>query len=336
MLRKTFVSSLILGASLLSGCGNLPVVSSGLPVAGASAGQTDVNGETHGSYAIQATSPATTAIAWVTPQAQATGVKFMTYSSSAARSRVSYHVYTPPTYNQSRTQRFPVLYWLHGTGTPYQAIPFVAGTFDAAIRAGKIPPMLIVFPNGLDHGQFANSKDGKQPIETMITREILPLVDRSFRTIADRKGRIVEGFSMGGYGAARLGFKYPELFGTVSMDAAGTLDLDFSGPRARENPEERNEILRTVYGNDMAYYRACSPINITTNNVRALRGTQRVRQVIGDLDFTLSDNVAFHGHLDRLGIRHDFRTVPGVKHDCARLQAGLGEGYWSFYRDALR
>ncbi len=336
MHRTKLFGGLFIFASLLSACGNAPLTASTSMNPEAFAPAVVSESPDQAGFTIQATSPATTAIAWVTPQVQAAGVTFHTYASSAARSKVSYHLYTPPAYTQFRAQRFPVLYWLHGSDSPYQGIPQLAGTFDAAIRAGKIPPMLIVFPNGLDHGQYVNSKDGKQPIETMIIRELLPLVDRSFRTIADRKGRIVEGFSMGGYGAGRLGFKYPELFGTVSMDAAGTLDLDFSGPRATENPEERNEILRTVYGNDMAYYRACSPLTITTANVRALRGTQRIRQVIGDLDFTLSDNVAFHGHLDRLGIRHEFKTVAGVKHECAKLIAGLGEGNWSFYRDALR
>jgi enterochelin esterase-like enzyme len=349
MNRKHLVTSLILaGSSLLAGCGNVPLTGSGDLVNGAalqhdtetaqvafSTGDSDSNASAR--YEVQATTGTTSpAIAWVTPRAVAGGVSYHTYTSVAARSQVSYHIYRPTAYTQFPTRRFPVLYWLHGSDSVVQGIPQVASFFDAAIRSGKIPPMLIVFPNGLAHGQYVNSKDGKQPIETMITRELLPLVDRSFRTIATRQGRIVEGFSMGGYGAARLGFRYPDLFGAVSMDAAGTLDLDFSGPRATANPEERDEILRTAYGNDMAYYRACSPITITALNAAALRGKQRVRQVVGDRDFVLSQNVAFHGHLDRLGIRHEFRTIAGVDHNCAKLLGGLGEAFWGFYRDAVR
>jgi enterochelin esterase-like enzyme len=50
-------------------------------------------------------------------------------------------------------------------------------------------------------------------MEAIVVRELLPEVDTAFGTIAAREGRILEGFSMGGYGAARLGFKHPERFG---------------------------------------------------------------------------------------------------------------------------
>ena len=51
----------------------------------------------------------------------------------------------------------------------------------------------------------------------MIVKELTPHVDATYRTIARREDRAVEGFSMGGYGAAHLGFKYPEVFGIVGI-----------------------------------------------------------------------------------------------------------------------
>jgi S-formylglutathione hydrolase FrmB len=91
-------------------------------------------------------------------------------------------------------------------------------------------------------------------LETMFISELMPHIDRTFRTVAAREGRIIEGFSMGGYGAARLGFKHPLLFAAVSLLGAGPLQAEFTEtPRA--GPRERDRVLNTVYGGDLAYYR---------------------------------------------------------------------------------
>ncbi|MFZ4650768.1 MAG: alpha/beta hydrolase-fold protein [Rubrivivax sp.] len=79
-----------------------------------------------------------------------------------------------------------------------------------------------MFVNGLPARLWADSKDGASPVETVLIREVIPGVDRSFRTQASREGRILEGFSMGGYGAARLGFKHPELFAGPATDVSGS------------------------------------------------------------------------------------------------------------------
>src|SRR5439155_2864928 len=137
--------------------------------------------------------------------------------SSAAGANVSYFIYTPEAYDTAKEQRFPVLYWLHGSGGGLAGVPRLVSHFDGAIRAGKIPPMLVVLPNGLASSMWCDSKDGKVPMETIVLKELLPVIDATYRTIATREGRILEGFSMGGYGAAHLGFKHPELFATISI-----------------------------------------------------------------------------------------------------------------------
>jgi hypothetical protein len=94
----------------------------------------------------------------------------------------------------------------------------LAAYFDPAIRAGKVPPMLIVFPNGLPNGMWCDSKDGRTLMETMLVKELIPHIDVTFRTPAARDGRIIEGFSVGGYGAARLGRKYHEASARGELD----------------------------------------------------------------------------------------------------------------------
>ncbi len=269
---------------------------------------------------------------FVTPAVRAARVEFNTFKSKSAKAKVSYHIYTPEVYDTENERRFPVLYWLHGSGGGLQGIVPVSAWFDAAIRDGKIPPMLMVFPNGLASGMWCDSKDGAVPMETIFIKELLPHIDETFRTIAARDGRIVEGFSMGGYGAARLGFKYPHLFGAVSILAGGPLDLDFTGPRATGNPAERERILNGTFGGDLDYYRSQNPITIAQQQADAVRDKVRVRMAVGSRDNTGPLNRAYSEVLTKINITHEFTIVPGVGHDALALLKGLGEANWEFYR----
>ncbi|MFN9911915.1 MAG: alpha/beta hydrolase, partial [Pirellulaceae bacterium] len=118
---------------------------------------------------------------------------------------VSYHLYIPLAYDQAELERFPVLYWLHGTEGGVNHIRPVARMFHFAIRDKGVPPMMVVFVNGLSKRLWTDSKDGLAPVETVFIEELIPQVDKLYRTIPRREGRILEGFSMGGYGAARIG-----------------------------------------------------------------------------------------------------------------------------------
>ena len=272
---------------------------------------------------------------WVTADAGVPGVVHRTFDSAAAAGKVSYHVYTPAEYDDP-TARLPVLYWLHGTLGGVEGIRPLASHFDAAMRAGRMPPMLVVFVNGLPRRLWADSKTGAAPVETTFIADLIPEVDRSFRTLATREGRILEGFSMGGYGAARLGFAHPELFAGISILAGGPLDLDLDGPRARRNPRLREFILREVCGGDIGYFRAISPWTIAEAAATSLRdhGTV-IRQAVGSRDDTGELNRRFHERMTELAIAHDYREVPDVGHDARAVLTALLATDGDFYRRAL-
>jgi poly(3-hydroxybutyrate) depolymerase len=274
-------------------------------------------------------------VEWMTAAVRAEGVTQRTIDSKAARSKVSYHIYLPKAYEDGNTKRFPVLYWLHGSGGGLAGIRPVSGFFDAAIEAGKIPPMIIVFPNSFANGMWCDSKDGKQPIETIVIKELIPEVDAKFRTIAKREGRIVEGFSMGGYGAGRFGFKYPKMFAGVSMLAGGPLDLELKGPRAMANPVGREQILTTVFGGEIENFKAQSPWMLAEKNASSFKSGTTVRVCIGEEDFTLPTNRDFSAHLTKLGIPHSFVIQSKVSHDTIGLLSALGEDNWKFYHQVL-
>ena len=286
------------------------------------------------STAIGKPSEAAEPIAWVTRAIEAPRVAQHTFESAAAKATVSYHLYTPSAYGSDPKRRFPVVYWLHGSGGGLQGIPALAKHLDAAIEAGKTPPCLVVFVNGLEMGMYVDWSNGAAPVESMIIKDLVPHIDATYRTIPTRDGRLLDGFSMGGYGAARLGFKYPEMFRAVSIMGAGPMQETLTKtPRASKVQSE--ELLSRVYGGSQERFLEVSPRTLATTNAETIAKSSLVRMVIGDRDETYANNVAFHEHLGSLKIPHGWRVLPGVGHDPMAVIKELGDENWAFYRKAF-
>jgi enterochelin esterase-like enzyme len=267
---------------------------------------------------------------WVTEAVNATNTQRVLFQSQLAGSLVSYHVFLPAAYHQEPSRRFPVLYWLHGSGGGQDGIPLLVNTLNRAMTEGLIKPFIIAFPNGLPYGMWSNDKAGRQPVENILIRELIPHLDASFRTLNSRSGRIIEGFSMGGYGAVRLGFSYPQLFGGISMWGAGPLQLDFSVV-SPANQQLQPLIFSRVYGNDMAYFETLSPWRIAEKKHQDLPPNLPIRLFIGTADYSLIDNRNFHQHLRSLGIAHHYQELEGAGHIMPQLLQAVGSGNWSFY-----
>jgi enterochelin esterase-like enzyme len=273
-------------------------------------------------------------VEWVTREVKAPRISFHTFQSGAAKCKVSYHVYTPASYTTEPERKFPVVYWLHGSGGGLAGLPQVAQHFDEAISTGKLPPCLVVFVNGMVNGMYVDWKDGSVPMESVIMKDLIPHVDSSFRTLANRDGRMLDGFSMGGYGSARLGFKYPNTFRAVSIVGAGPMQKDLlDAPRAGK--ARATQVLDRVYGGDKDYFYAVSPLKLAEKNASKLMKNSMIRVVIGSADETLPANEAFHEHLKMLKIPHAWTVLPGVGHDPMAVLKALGEDNWAFYRSAF-
>ena len=134
---------------------------------------------------------------------------------------INYVVYLPEGY-ETGSQRFPTIYHLHGglQGSWDNERPIItletnriAAALEEAVESELTDAAIIVAPHdpfGLS--MWSDSKDGAQPAETMFIQELIPHIDTEYRTPAVRSGRVVQGFSMGGFGAATSAVKYPELF----------------------------------------------------------------------------------------------------------------------------
>jgi len=280
---------------------------------------------------------------WVLPDVDFPGVQRVIFHSEAVAGPVSCYVFTPPQYRAEPERRFPMMIWLHGGGTAErqaapgqlpgsaQGVGALSRYFGRAMQDQAIPPMIIVFPNGR-HSLWVDSKDGALRGESMVVTDLIPHIDRTFRTLARREGRLIEGWSAGGYGAARFGFKYPDLFGSVSLLGAGPLQKVFTqAPRVGQRG--RQVVLERVYGGDMAYFIAQSPWVLADQQAEVLKSNLRIRMVIGVDDEMIAINRDFHAHLTSLGIPHTYTELPGVGHQSMRALIALGEDNWAFYRE---
>lgn len=275
-------------------------------------------------------------VEWVTAAIEAPRLEQRILVSNLLNTAVSYHVYIPEAYDSEPKRSFPVIYWLHGHNATPARIPDVLQYYVQAMQQGHIPPAIIVFPNGMAESMWIDSKDGSVPMESLLVKEVVVDVDKNFRTIRKLEGRLLEGFSMGGYGAARLGAKYPEIFGSVSILGAGPMQREFLADESRNKAvEARKRVLKEVFGDDPGYFREQSPwVLIDLNSDRVSKGIA-IRIIVGERDLAVEPNREFSAHLKKYGIRNTLHVVPDVGHNALKLLFALGEENWRFYRAAL-
>lgn len=265
---------------------------------------------------------------WLEPNRDApAGSHYQTFTSRLAGTEVSYLIYLPPGYDTDSARRYPVIYWLHGRGGNQGGGGNFATRLDAAIKAGKAPAAIVVGLNGRKTSSWVDSFDGKSPVQSVIIQELIPHIDATYRTVATREGRAIEGFSMGGAGAPKIGFKHPELFGTVGVIGGALHDL--------ESYMTRGSAFQDIYGGDKAYYEANDPWSLLRKNADAIRGRTFVRVAVGAKDNLLEKNTAYHDLLTSLGIEHSFDVIPDAAHNPGQVYDGLGDKTWEFYRRAF-
>lgn len=128
-------------------------------------------------------------------------------------------VFLPPSYNTNKHRRYPVVYALHGFSIGAEQWTHeihVPQTIEGAFAQGS-KEMIVVLPDSKTAygGSMYSSSVTTGDFEKFIARDLVAYVDAHYRTIPDRSSRGLVGHSMGGYGASRIGMKYPEVFGSL-------------------------------------------------------------------------------------------------------------------------
>lgn len=143
-------------------------------------------------------------------------------------------VYTPPGYDTDLQQRYPVLYLQHGAGedeTGWTRQGHANFILDNLVAAGKAKPMIVVMEKGYAtrSGEAAISPDRGRgdggAFEDVVLKDLIPMIDASYRTRADRKHRAIAGLSMGGGQALRIGLSHLDTFSVVAS-FSGVFNVD--------------------------------------------------------------------------------------------------------------
>lgn len=208
------------------------------------------------------------------------------YLSKALGSWRRVVVYTPPSY--AKGGRFPVLYLSHGY-SDNEASWTVHGKahwiLDALIASGRAKPMVVVMPDAHPIAPGSTGFEDYGPRNSAalcdeLARDLIPLVESSYRVVAKPGSRAFAGLSMGGHHALTVALNHHGRFHWVGAfssapPAAGTVDAGLG------NPGAVNRDLRLLWV-------AC-----------------------GTRDFLIEPNRTFHGLLVSKAVRHEYLETEG-------------------------
>ncbi|HYE33325.1 MAG TPA: alpha/beta hydrolase-fold protein [Methylomirabilota bacterium] len=149
-------------------------------------------------------------------------VSEVTYWSSTLNRFRRLHVYTPPGY-EAGSSRYPVFYLLHGASdsdNSWNTVGRAGVIMDNLLSAGKAKPMIVVMP----HGHTGQSRAAGE-FEKEFVVDIMPHVDKRYRTLADRNHRAIAGLSMGGAQTLNIGIPHLEQFAHLGVFSSGVFGI---------------------------------------------------------------------------------------------------------------
>ncbi len=247
---------------------------------------------------------------------------------------VRYCVMLPSGYGAAAPARsarhYPVLYFLHGLGDNEQTLFKSAGwdLIEDLRQQGKISDFLIVTPDGM-RSFYINSADERVRYSDFFVREFIPYIESHYSIRRERSARAISGVSMGGYGALRFAFAYPDLFSSVSAESAA---LIAELPRPSESSHSGSALsglMGTVFGEpvDVPHWKQNSPFILAKQNRRQIRtASLSIYFNCGNEDDFGFDAGAMQLHrlLEAESIPHEFHLYPG-SHGAEYFLSHLGE-----------
>ncbi|MCZ8228217.1 alpha/beta hydrolase-fold protein [Flavobacterium sp.] len=218
-------------------------------------------------------------------------------------------VVLPNSYTKSKTA-YPVLYLLHGAYGHFNDWLSRTPNKEVVKNLADQYDLIIVMPEGETFSFYLDSpiNSGSQ-FETFITKEVISTVDKTYRTIADKRARAITGLSMGGHGALYLSAKHPELF-----CAAGSMSgaVDMSAMLNRESSAQVVQLMKPVFGDQSANQEM-----YVKYSVLQLLDTIKSNKLplildCGVDDFLIEPNRELHRRLLYNKIEHDYTERPGA------------------------
>jgi enterochelin esterase family protein len=211
-------------------------------------------------------------------------IRIETYHSKAMGVPRTLWMYTPPGYDRGNT-RYPVFYLLHGAGNIESSWMLTGRAnliMDNLIAEGKAKPMILVNPLGYVRqgvglgpeqpvpqqppapGGAAGGAAGGGLFGKDLIDDVIPFVEKNFRTLSGADNRALGGLSMGGGQTVAIGFTNPDLFHSLVIMSAGANNAEQTYPDFFNNAAVTNKKLKLLWmgiGKDD---------NLTGNSAKAL------------------------------------------------------------------
>jgi len=264
-------------------------------------------------------------------------------------------VFLPPSYAKDKHRRYPVVYALHGYSIGAEQWTHeihVPQTIEGAFGLGA-KEMIVVLPDSktVHNGSMYSSSVTTGDFERFIAHDLVAYIDAHYRTIPDRASRGLVGHSMGGYGAARIGMKHPDVFGSLYIMSPCCLSPRPVGPanpemdkalEAVKTPEDSAKLpffpraqlataaawspdpknpplyldLPTKNGESqpdvLAKWTANAPLAFIDQYIDNLRQYRAISLDVGDQDGLKTDTGKLHDDLDKYGIVNSFEVFSGT------------------------
>jgi len=241
-------------------------------------------------------------------------IRLINYYSNITKGWRRAFVYTPAQYEKNTSERYPVLYLMHGggedeTGWPNQGkVNFI---MDNLISEGKAKPMIVVMDRGSAVDPTAARPAGGQgmggtfnytTLEQVFVKEIIPNIDKEFRTVADRDHRAMTGLSLGGFQSF-----YVTLTNLDKFEYIG----GFSGAGQMQQGVEFSKLYNGVWADVNAFNKKVKLMFVSTGTAEPERMYQTVNN--------------FHKELEKVGIKHVYYESPGTGHEWLTWRRSLNQ-----------
>jgi S-formylglutathione hydrolase FrmB len=255
--------------------------------------------------------------------ARAARVDTLDIPSAAMHKTYRAAVVLPASYTKNKKASYPVLYLLHGAYGHFSSWLKSPADKQLLHRLADQYNLIIVTPEGETFSFYLDSPvKADSQFETYLTKEVIPAIDQAYRTVRDRRGRVISGLSMGGFGALYLSARHPDLYAAAgSMSGA----LELSSANRRFTPDElawRTKNLLPILGSEAdnpAFFSANSVINLVD------RIHQNGLPLIIDCgvdDGLIDINREMHRRLVYNHTPHDYTERPGAHN-------------WAYWQNAL-
>jgi putative tributyrin esterase len=245
--------------------------------------------------------------------ARAARVDTLDIPSAAMHKTYRAAVVLPASYAKNKKANYPVLYLLHGAWGHFG--DWLNKTPDKQLlhRLADQYNLIIVNPEGETFSFYLNSPvSPDSQFETYLTQEVIPKIDQTYRTVANRKGRVIAGLSMGGHGALFLSARHPDLY-CAAGSMSGALDLrTWNRKLAPAEAAGRARLWAPILGSE-----ADNPERFTDNSVLTLVEQMHRNGLPLIIDCGVDDglidiNRELHRRLVYNHTPHDYTERPGA------------------------